>query len=312
MNKKMTTPEVATPMGRWRTLAARCLNREGTAFSRPRNALFVLFIGGILAYGAGFAWYMLARFDLINIIRDVSTDDAFYYFQIARNLAEGKFSTFDGGITRTNGYHPLWLYLITPFYWVFDREAALFAIKAFEIMLVAGGVALVTAAARLARMLERKGLRLSVSTVGRILSRAIAAGVVLLASICEGRVKPMRRRRFDGWAHRRSPVRENADGRSKPRTWRHGSKLILCGINEAWCAAWLARLDARPPATCRNCARGRLFQRLRRRIARPSGMGSCVGWSACVAIAAAVDDAGFSPPSATTRVVAGPRTLARV
>ena len=72
--------------------------------------------------------------------------------RFARNLTEGKFSTFDGGITRTNGYHPLWLFLITPFYWVFDREAALFAIKAFEIMLIAGGVALVTAAVRLARM----------------------------------------------------------------------------------------------------------------------------------------------------------------
>ena len=42
--------------------------------------------------------------------------------------------------------------LITPFYWVFDKEAALFGIKAFEIMLVAGGVALVAAAARLARL----------------------------------------------------------------------------------------------------------------------------------------------------------------
>ena len=122
-----------------------------TLSSRLRNALFVLFIAGILAYGAGFAWYMLARFDLINLISNTH-DDAFYYFQIARNLAEGKFSTFDGGITRTNGYHPIWLFLITPFYWVFDKEAALFAIKAFEIMLVAGGVALVAAAARLARM----------------------------------------------------------------------------------------------------------------------------------------------------------------
>ena len=146
---KMTTPAVAAPMGRWRALAARCLNPRGV--SRLRNALFVLFIGGILAYGAGFAWYMLDRFDLINLISNTH-DDAFYYFQIARNLAEGKFSTFDGGITRTNGYHPLWLFLITPFYWVFDKEAVLFAIKAFEIMLVAGGVALVTAAARLARL----------------------------------------------------------------------------------------------------------------------------------------------------------------
>ena len=123
-----------------------------TLSSRLHNALFVLFIGGILAYGAGFAWYMLARFDLVNLLHYMTMDDSFYYFQIARNLAEGKFSTFDGGITRTNGYHPIWLLLITPFYWVFDKEAALFAIKAFEIMLVAGGVALVTAAARLARM----------------------------------------------------------------------------------------------------------------------------------------------------------------
>ena len=142
----------AAPVGRWCALVARRLNPPGglTLSSRLRNALFVLFIAGILAYGAGFAWHMLARFDLINLIRGVSTDDSFYYFQIARNLAEGKFSTFDGGITRTNGYHPLWLFLITPFYWIFDKEAALFAIKAFEIMLVAGGVALVAAAARLA------------------------------------------------------------------------------------------------------------------------------------------------------------------
>ncbi len=126
--------------------------RGGTLSSRLHNALFILFIGGILAYGAGFAVYILARFDLVNLLRDVNEDDAFYYFQIARNLAEGKFSTFDGGITRTNGYHPLWLFLITPFYWVFDKETALFGIKAFEIMLVAGGVALVAMATRLARL----------------------------------------------------------------------------------------------------------------------------------------------------------------
>ena len=131
----------AGPMDRWRALS-----------SRLHNALFVLFIGGILAYGAGFAWYLLDRFDLVNVIRDVNQDDAFYYFQIAFNLAEGKFSTFDGGITRTNGYHPLWLFLITPFYWVFNKEAALFGIKAFEIMLVAGAVALIAAAARLTRL----------------------------------------------------------------------------------------------------------------------------------------------------------------
>ena len=152
----MTMPKDTTLNRLRRALAARFagmkIRGEPMLSSRLRHALFVLFLGGILAYGAGFAWYMLARFDLINLIRDASEDDAFYYFQIARNLAEGKFSTFDGGITRTNGYHPLWLLLITPFYWLFDKEAALFAIKAFEIMLVAGGVALVAAAARPAGM----------------------------------------------------------------------------------------------------------------------------------------------------------------
>ena len=152
----MTVPNDAAQNNRRAALGARfagtIVRGRGIVLpSRLRSALFGLFLGGILTYGAGLAWYMLDRFDLINLISNTH-DDAFYYFQIARNLAEGKFSTFDGGITRTNGYHPLWLFLITPFYWVFDKEAALFAIKAFEIMLIAGGVALVAAAARAARM----------------------------------------------------------------------------------------------------------------------------------------------------------------
>ena len=115
------------------------------------HVLFVLFLLGILGYGGSFAFYMLTKFDLINLIRDTNLDDAFYYYEIAKNLAEGKFSTFDG-ITRTNGYHPLWMLLITPFYWIFDPETALFGIKAFEIMLVTGAVVLVVLAARLARL----------------------------------------------------------------------------------------------------------------------------------------------------------------
>ena len=120
---------------------------------RPaRNAPFALFVVGVLAYGAAFAWRMLDGSGFLYLLdEDVNYDDAFYYFQIAWRLAEGEFSTFDG-ITRTNGYHPLWLLLITPFYWVFDKTEALSAIKAFEVMLVAGGVALVAGAARVARL----------------------------------------------------------------------------------------------------------------------------------------------------------------
>lgn len=39
-------------------------------------------------------------------------DDAYYYFGIARNVAEGRGSTFDG-INLTNGYHPLWMLVST-------------------------------------------------------------------------------------------------------------------------------------------------------------------------------------------------------
>ena len=57
--------------------------------------------------------------------------------------------------------------------------------------------------AKLQAMLAKDGVRLSVSTVGRIISRAIADGRIQPASFCEGRIKPKRRRRFDGaWADR--------------------------------------------------------------------------------------------------------------
>ena len=117
----------------------------------PARIPFVLFLVGVLAYGGAFAFSMLSRFDLINLVRDVNLDDSFYYFGIAQHLSEGSFSTFDG-ITRTNGYHPLWMLWITPIYWVFDSESALFAIKAFEVMLVGTASCLVVLATRLARL----------------------------------------------------------------------------------------------------------------------------------------------------------------
>ena len=60
--------------------------------------------------------------------------------------------------------------------------------------------------AKLQTMLARDGVHLSVSTVGRILSKAIADGRIKPASFCEGRTKPKRRRRFDGgWSQRWQP-----------------------------------------------------------------------------------------------------------
>ena len=51
-----------------------------------------------------------------NTILDwYSSDDGFLYFQVARNLAAGHGFTFDG-LNLTNGFHPLWLFIITPMF----------------------------------------------------------------------------------------------------------------------------------------------------------------------------------------------------
>ena len=116
---------------------------------RLADVFFILCLLTILAYGASFALYILHHLDVFGV-SVMYADDAFYYFQIAKNFADGYFSTFDNGITRTNGYHPLWMLLITPLWWIFDSENVLLAIKVFEIMLAAGAVVLIVIALRLA------------------------------------------------------------------------------------------------------------------------------------------------------------------
>jgi hypothetical protein len=52
---------------------------------------------------------LLHRYDLASQFED----DAFYYFQIAKNVAHGHGFTFDG-LHATNGFHPLWLFALIP------------------------------------------------------------------------------------------------------------------------------------------------------------------------------------------------------
>lgn len=48
------------------------------------------------------------------------SDDAYYYFKVARNVALGNGFTFDG-MNPTNGYHPLWMAVLLP---IFDLLSA--------------------------------------------------------------------------------------------------------------------------------------------------------------------------------------------
>ena len=50
-----------------------------------------------------------------NLLNWYSTDDAFYYFKTAQNIAEGNGITFDG-LASTNGFHPLWMIICVPIF----------------------------------------------------------------------------------------------------------------------------------------------------------------------------------------------------
>jgi hypothetical protein len=60
------------------------------------------------------AWYLvLAVVIPLPLAINGLLDDSFYYLQVARNVARGLGSSFDG-VTLTNGYHPLWMFLLVP------------------------------------------------------------------------------------------------------------------------------------------------------------------------------------------------------
>ncbi|MGZ4681536.1 MAG: hypothetical protein ACXV8G_03645 [Acidimicrobiales bacterium] len=70
-------------------------------------------------------------------------DDAFYYFGIARNVAHGHGSTFDG-IDPTNGYHPLWMLVAMPFFWAgLDGTMAVRVLLALQVLCYGGALVLV-------------------------------------------------------------------------------------------------------------------------------------------------------------------------
>lgn len=79
-------------------------------------------------------------------------DDAFYYFQIAKHLAQGQGSTFDG-MTLTNGYHPLWMIMIVPLFAVFSS-----ALSAAYASIVLGYICYLATAAVLAKFLHAIGV----------------------------------------------------------------------------------------------------------------------------------------------------------
>jgi hypothetical protein len=93
-------PVVAVVSGMSRT-SGRSIGRP-----RPRGLTsLVLFGGALVAYAVA----VLCRPQ--GAVLALLSDDAFYYFKIARNLLAGEGCTFDG-IAPTNGFHPLWMLVV--------------------------------------------------------------------------------------------------------------------------------------------------------------------------------------------------------
>jgi hypothetical protein len=87
--------------------------------------LAALFVRLIFAF-APFNWLLE---------RGILPDDAFYYFKIAENIANGHGITFDG-VAQTNGFHPLWLFVITPiFFFIHQKIMAIHAVLALNALI---------------------------------------------------------------------------------------------------------------------------------------------------------------------------------
>jgi len=84
-------------------------NAEGRIHRKVQQLLplTIAFICGIVLL----AKLMLVWLAPMSVLVNFALDDGFYYFKIAANIADGKGSTFDG-IHLTDGYHPLWAWLL--------------------------------------------------------------------------------------------------------------------------------------------------------------------------------------------------------
>jgi len=83
-----------------------------------RRHVVLLLLGLALAFRLLFVGHDLR--DLVT--RGPLYDDSFYSFAIARNIAAGFGSTFDR-VEPTNGYQPLYVFMLVPIYWISGRHS---------------------------------------------------------------------------------------------------------------------------------------------------------------------------------------------
>ncbi len=88
--------------------------------SEPGMSPATWLLRGLVAAAFCYLALFVLRADIRNLI-NIVPDDAFYYLNIAENLAAHRGLTFDG-TTPTNGFQPLWLYVLTGLFSVCDSS----------------------------------------------------------------------------------------------------------------------------------------------------------------------------------------------
>lgn len=79
-----------------------------------------LFIGALailMVWLLGLIWSL----ELEQVIQRFTHDDTFYYLETARRFAASEGFTFDGR-NPTNGFHPLWMFLLVPLFWISNSD----------------------------------------------------------------------------------------------------------------------------------------------------------------------------------------------
>ena len=114
---------------------------------RPHDRLPALAAAAAIAIGLAFRLRTIAL-PTATLTSRYLADDYFYYLNVGWNLAHGYGSSFDGGLTTTNGYQPLFLGLLT----------ALFSLGISKPAAIHAGLAIQAAAAALAALLAYRML----------------------------------------------------------------------------------------------------------------------------------------------------------
>jgi hypothetical protein len=107
-------------------------------------------LGFVLAFSLALRLYYAWQ-PLSTLLQRGIADDAFYYFGIARNLARGLGPTFDG-LHLTNGFHPLYALIITPFFYLFPASNELVIHLSLTLLVVCAVLATVPLCAAVSRV----------------------------------------------------------------------------------------------------------------------------------------------------------------